>query len=383
VLDNTGHGTESQVVAGIDWVTADHTTHPAVANMSLGGGAQPALDQAVRNSIADGVVYCVAAGNDSWNASYNSPARVAEAITVGATDAWDNFAWYSNYGTIVDILAPGSGITSDWNTADDATNTLDGTSMATPHVAGVAAQYLAANPTATPAQVATALVAMATPNVIQSLPAGTVNRLLYSRAVATEPPPPPSAAPILISPANGSTGVWISPTLTWGASAGAATYEVQVSTSLAFTTLLYDQPGLALTSFALTDLAPRTRYYWRVNATSAIGTGPWSSISGFMTGVGSPTPVPPTLASPANGSTVTTRTPTLTWNASANASSYRVQISTSPSFATLAYNRAGVTSTSVTTSLLTNRTLYYWRVNATNGSGTSAYSSSGSFRIRQ
>lgn len=383
VLDNGGSGTEAQVIAGIDWVTADHTTHPAVANMSLGGGPQPALDQAVRNSIADGVVYCLSAGNDSWNTANTSPARVAEAITVGATDAWDNFAWYSNYGSIVDILAPGSSITSAWNTADDATNTISGTSMACPHVAGAVAQYLAANPTATPAQVATALVSMATPNAIQSVPAGTVNRLLYSRTIATEPPPPPPVAPVLISPANGSTGVWISPTLTWGASAGAATYEVQVSTSLAFTTLLYDQPGVALTSFALTNLAPGTRYYWRVNATSALGTGPWSTISGFMTGTGHPTPTAPTLVLPTNGSTVTTRTPTLTWNASANASSYRVQISTSPSFSTLVYNRAGVTSTTVTTSLLTNRTLYYWRVNATNGSGTSAYSSAGSFRIRQ
>lgn len=379
VLDDTGWGEDAQVIAGIDWVTADHTTHPAVANMSIGGGPDPATDEAVRNSIADGVVYCVSAGNDQFDSSNKSPARVAEAITVGATDINDGWAWFSNFGNLVDILAPGVAITSAWNASDTAANTISGTSMATPHVTGAAALYLEANPTATPAQVATALTSAATAGAISGVPAGTVNLLLYSLVAAVPPP----AAPVLTSPANGATGVWISPTLTWRASAPAATYQVQVSTSSAFTTMLFDQPGLALTSTTVTNLAPRTRYYWRVNATSALRTGPWSTISGFTTGVGYPTPTAPSPALPANGSTVTTRTPTLSWNASANATSYRVQISTRSSFSTLAYNRAGITSTSVPTSALTDRTLYYWRVNATNASGTSAYSPTWSFRIRQ
>ncbi len=129
---------------------------PAVANMSLGGGADSALDAAVRNSIASGITYAVAAGNESANASTKSPARVTEAITVGATNSADGRAGYSNYGSALDLFAPGSSITSAWNTGDYATNTIDGTSMATPHVAGAAAVYLSQNPASTPAQVGTA-----------------------------------------------------------------------------------------------------------------------------------------------------------------------------------------------------------------------------------
>ncbi|MGW1552465.1 S8 family peptidase, partial [Streptomyces sp. NPDC002346] len=132
VLDNSGSGTTAQVVAGIDWVTA-HAVKPAVANMSLGGGADSVLDAAVRNSIASGITYAVAAGNESTNASTKSPARVTEAITVGSTTSTDARSSFSNYGSVLDIFAPGSSITSSWNTSDSATNTISGTSMATPH----------------------------------------------------------------------------------------------------------------------------------------------------------------------------------------------------------------------------------------------------------
>ncbi|MFF9036944.1 S8 family peptidase [Streptomyces sp. NPDC014892] len=177
VLNNAGSGTTAGVVAGIDWVTANHSG-PSVANMSLGGGASTAIDTAVRNSISSGVTYAVAAGNSSANASSYSPARVTEAITVGATTNTDARASYSNFGSVLDIFAPGSSITAGWYTSDTATNTISGTSMATPHVAGAAAVYLAGHTSATPAQVASALTAGAVTGKVTSPGTGSPNRLL-------------------------------------------------------------------------------------------------------------------------------------------------------------------------------------------------------------
>ena len=191
VLGCDGSGTNSGVIAGMDWVAANHVK-PAVANMSLGGGASTATDDAVQRMHAAGVTVVVAAGNDNANACNYSPARAANAITVGSTTNTDARSSFSNFGTCLDIWGPGSNITSAWYTGASATNTISGTSMASPHVAGVAALWLANNPTATPAQVATALFNNATLNKVTNPGTGSVNRLLYSLFGGT---PPANVAP--------------------------------------------------------------------------------------------------------------------------------------------------------------------------------------------
>ena len=184
VLNCQGSGTNASVIAGVDWVAAN-AVKPAVANMSLGGGANTTLDNAVKNAVAQGITFVVAAGNGNFlgiaqNACNYSPARVPEAITVGATTNTDAKASYSNFGTCLDIFAPGSSITSSWYTNDTATNTISGTSMAAPHVAGVAALYLQSNPTATPAAVVGALTSNASLNKVTSPGTGSPNRLLFT-----------------------------------------------------------------------------------------------------------------------------------------------------------------------------------------------------------
>ncbi|MBG6068710.1 S8 family peptidase [Micromonospora ureilytica] len=189
VLNCSGSGTNAGVIGGVDWVTAN-AIKPAVANMSLGGGANSSLDNAVRNSIASGVTYGLAAGNDNGaNACNTSPARTTEAITVGSTTSSDARSSFSNVGTCLDIFAPGSSITSAWYNSNTATNTISGTSMATPHVVGAAALVASANPSWTPAQVRNQLVANATPNVVSNPGSGSPNLLLYVGTGSTPPPP--------------------------------------------------------------------------------------------------------------------------------------------------------------------------------------------------
>jgi subtilisin family serine protease len=195
VLNCNGSGTTSGVIAGVDWVTANHAG-PAVANMSLGGGISNALDTAVAASIEEGVTYAVAAGNENANACGSSPARAPAAITVGATANTDARASFSNFGTCLDLFAPGQAITSAWHTSNTSTRTISGTSMASPHVAGVAALYLSAFPDASPATVRDALVNAATTGLVTDPGTGSPNALLYNGVAgdpATPPPPPPGA----------------------------------------------------------------------------------------------------------------------------------------------------------------------------------------------
>jgi subtilisin family serine protease len=215
VLDCNGRGPTSGIISGVDWVTANHLS-PAVANMSLGGDASAALDAAVRNSIDSGVTYAVAAGNSSVDACDSSPARVQAAITVGASDKTDRQASFSNYGSCLDIYAPGVSITSAWRTNNSATRTISGTSTAAPHVAGAAALYLQRNPDATPAQVATALTGNATTGVLTRLGPGSPNRLLYEAFIGTGPADTTPPTTSISSPSDGTT---VSGTVTISATA--------------------------------------------------------------------------------------------------------------------------------------------------------------------
>jgi len=230
VLNCSGSGTNAGVIGGVDWVTAN-AVKPAVANMSLGGGANASLDTAVRNSIISGVSYGLAAGNDSGgNACNSSPARTAEGITVGSTTNTDARSSFSNIGTCVDIFAPGSSITSAWYTSNTATNTISGTSMATPHVVGAAALVASSNPSWTAQQARDYLVNNATNGAVGNPGTGSPNKLLY--VVNGDTPPPTNDFSVSVSPASGSTAPGGSVTATVGtATTNGSAQSVSLSAS--------------------------------------------------------------------------------------------------------------------------------------------------------
>ena len=210
VLDCSGSGYNSDVVAGLDWIVANHAAGtPAVANLSLGGAASSTVDSAIQAVLNDGVTTVVAAGNSAVDACTGSPARVPGAVTVAASDSGDKQASFSNFGSCVDLYAPGVGITSDYYTSTTATASMSGTSMAAPHTTGAAAVLLSQNPGLAPADVAAALVSNATAGVITGATTGTPNRLLYTGTGATAPAPAPAPAPTVsaVSPAANATAV--------------------------------------------------------------------------------------------------------------------------------------------------------------------------------
>jgi subtilisin family serine protease len=205
VLDCNGSGTISGVIAGVDWVASQTSDGLKVANMSLGGGASKALDTAVNGLISKGTTVVVAAGNNGANACNYSPARVPAAITVAASTSTDAFASYSNRGSCVDIVAPGSSIVSTWHTSTTATNAISGTSMASPHVAGAVALFLQEFGLKSPAEMEQIVKAKGSVNVVTSLPRGTVNLLIHTDPTNKMPLTPiEQVEPAPTSPTNGS-----------------------------------------------------------------------------------------------------------------------------------------------------------------------------------
>jgi len=291
VLDCAGSGYNSGVIAGLDWIISHHSAGtPAVANMSLGGGASAALDTAVQNVINDGVVMAVAAGNSNIDACDSSPARAANAITVGATERTDIRASYSNFGTCLDIFAPGSSITSAWITSTTATNTISGTSMAAPHVAGVAAVLLGTNPTSTPAEIAAKLRASATPNLVTSVGTGSPNYLLYlDPAGSTGGGTPPV---VVTAPATPLIGTAValsrkSATVSWTASDnGGSTitsYSIYAYRSGSSVASLAQTVSSNSTSATFTGLVIGSTYVFRVLATNSVGSSSLSATSNQIT----------------------------------------------------------------------------------------------------
>jgi subtilisin family serine protease len=269
VLDCTGSGDIATVIAGVDWVTAN-AVKPAVVNMSLGGPVDATLDTAVTNSVNAGIAFAVAAGNDNADACQQSPADDAATspgvITVGATDINDNRASFSNFGSCVSLFAPGVDIVSDWNTSTTATQTLSGTSMATPHVAGAAALILAANPTDTPTQVKTALLAGATPDQVVGRGAGSPNLMLFTETTSPPAPDPHNfdltadPNPMVVLPGLGGSSSFSTPII-GGGTAETATYSSS-GTPTGVTVQFGSANSTGVQTFATFSTAPTTVPGW-------------------------------------------------------------------------------------------------------------------------
>jgi len=287
VLDCRGSGTTSGVIAGVDWVKGQKQAYPArpmVANMSLGGGASSSLDAAVKALVQAGVATAVAAGNGNnggkeQDACNYSPARVAEALTVGATTQSDSKTSWSNYGACVNLFAPGSGITSAWYTADNATYTISGTSMASPHVAGVAALFLEGTPSANWSAVNQAVLDATTKGVVTNSKTAS-NHLLYSgigggSGGTTDPvadPTAPPAAPTGLAVTGTTAG---SVSLAWtDASSDESGFEVYRSDTAGFTPSSSNRIaslGANVTQFSDNGVSPSTTYHYRVAAVNVAG----------------------------------------------------------------------------------------------------------------
>jgi len=312
VLDCSGYGSTSGVVAGLDWIGLNWR-RPAVANMSLGGGGSTALDSAVNRLINKGVTVVVAAGNDDYNACYYSPARVPNAITVGSTTSSDYRSYFSNYGSCLDIFAPGSYITSAYYTSNTATTTMSGTSMASPHVAGAVALYLKTNIWASPATVSNYIVNTASSGKVIDPGSGSPNKLLYTRK--------PDYTPTTISPSGLITDS--TPTYTWTKIDSASAYYLQLlkdgTTFVYAKTIPSSSCGATTCSATFSESLPVGNYQWRIR--SYVG-NVWQTYSAYKTFT-----FDNTIPNPISPVGVTTdRTPTYSWARVSGATHYYIQL---------------------------------------------------------
>jgi subtilisin family serine protease len=383
VLDCSGSGSNSGVIAGLDWIVAHHISgKAAVVNMSLGGGASTALDTAVQNVINDGIVMVVAAGNSNVDACNTSPARATNALTVGATGQYsagettDSRSSYSNYGPCLDIFAPGSRITSSWIGGSAAISTISGTSMAAPHVAGVAAVLFGRYPSSTASQIASMLRTAATPNVVIGPGTGSPNYLLYLDPLGGTPSGPDAVTPvapsaptaITITPSSGSLSIKFT-----AGSAGTSpitNYKYSLDGGV---TWLTRSPASTLSPIVVSGLTNGSTYSVSIRAISTAGDGIASTLVNATIPSAPSAPLLVTALASAN------RTARVTWTLGVNGGSpitshvvtaYLNGTTTVAKSVTV----SGATTTAATVSGLTSGRTYTFRVQAINAYGRSPVS---------
>lgn len=376
VMNAYGSGSISTLLAGLDWAVAHHTNRPAVGNMSIGAGASPVIDEAVQKVINDGIVMCVAAGNSGMDASQFSPARVDDAITVGATDSQDGFAPYSNYGNAVDVLAPGSSIQSAWIGSNTATLYGTGTSMATPHVTGIAALYLASG--VTTKAVESTIKSSANFGIVKNLPAGTANLLAYT--VPSEQSG--LSVPVLAGgyfPASGAMQLPTTLDLRWSAVANAETYGIMVATDSGFNNLVYADYSLTTPNVRLTDLMEGSVYYWKVYAWNQAGRSHWSQTMSFITTDANIQLYAPGLMYPYDRQKEVAARTTFEWGSIWGAFGYEIKISPRANFERGTIYKTGIRGSRYTLDLR-NGVRYYWQVRGVTATGkTGPWSATQSF----